>query len=130
MKNKLLAPDDKKLKDYIVAVVKFKDMSPSAVSSALDKYKKELPKRTEAAVFRFLIESNMKTAMQIAARYRGTGISFASLIREANAALFESVARWKEKGFSNDEFYSYITWKIEGRLINTVLNKNRETGVR
>ena len=124
MRLKLIGIEGKQLKDYLVVTSKIKDLSQEKLSAMAEKLLKEETKSVKDGIRRVLIESNLKSVIKIAARYRGAGLTFAALIVAGNAGLIKAV-----RNFSADEtrpFAEYTAWMIEGVIIDALIEAKRE----
>ena len=124
MKMKLAEIDEKSLKNYIIAVLKIKPMTPEKRILLAEKLKKS--EKSDEKTKKILIENCLKMALSIAASYRGSGVTFAGLIRAANRGLIKGVYNWyksKEENFEN-----YTAWNIEGAIIRKLIRGRKIAG--
>ena len=124
MRLKLIGIEEKQLKDYIVVTSKVKDLSHEKLSAMAEKLLTPGTKAEKEDIRRTLIESNLKQVIRIAARYRGAGLTFAALIVAGNSGLIKAV-----KNYSAEEsrpFAEYVSWMIEGVIIDALIEAKKE----
>jgi DNA-directed RNA polymerase sigma subunit (sigma70/sigma32) len=117
--------DEAKLKDYILLVNKIGELSQEKMNYLLQKYESTIEAEDRETLKRLLIEYNLKLAVATAAKYRGSGLSFSYLIRMANKGLVKGMKAWEKEEERNDNFYSFIAWRIEDAVIDGVLRKKK-----
>ncbi len=124
MKMKITGVDEARLKDFVVAVRQIKPADYEKLRRAvLDAAGEEnSPEREEGR--RILIEQYLKDVVMIAAKYRGSGMSFAELIREGNVGLISAVRNIKAENIN--DFENFIYDAIEDGIISAVIKNKKE----
>jgi len=124
MKMKITGIDENRLKDFVVAVRQIKSIEFDRLCLAASAASAEEDTQERDEARRILIEQYLKNVIMIAARYRGSGLSFAELIREGNVGLI-SASRTMNAERASD-FDGYICDAIEGAVIGAVLKNKKE----
>jgi DNA-directed RNA polymerase sigma subunit (sigma70/sigma32) len=125
MNRKTFQLDEAKLKDYILLVNKIGELSREKLQYLLQKYQSATEAEDRDTLRKLLVEYNLKPAMSVAAKYRGSGLSFSYLIRMANRGLIKGIKAWEKEENRNDDFYSFILWRVEDSVIDGVLKKKK-----
>jgi len=119
MKVKIDDLEDMKLKDYLLVIHGIKQIPVYKVEETAAKYVSGGKKADREELRMVIIEQNLKQVISVAARYRGAGLSFASLIRAGNKGLIDAVMNLKEGETEN--ISAYIVWCIEGAIIDALV---------
>jgi DNA-directed RNA polymerase sigma subunit (sigma70/sigma32) len=124
MRLKLISIDEKQLKDYLILVQKIKNFPPDKTAEMVGKMTKMKGRVEKKAVYRNLIESNLKNVVHAASRYRGAGVTFAALIAAGNRALIAGIRGYDAE--KDENFNEVINWHIEGAIMDCVLQAIKE----
>jgi len=116
--------DEEHLKDYLIVTYYIKEITPAKLELVLNKYKRVKSKSEKDEVQKILIESHLKMSLSIASRYRGAGLSFTGLIKAGNRGLIKAVKKWPEN--DNENFTQFLTWKIEGAIIDELIRSRNK----
>ena len=109
MKVKIDDLEDMQLKDYLLVIQGIKQMPVYKVEETAAKYASGSKKADREELRMVIIEQNLKQVISVAARYRGAGLSFASLIRAGNKGLIDAVMNLR-KQISN-----ILVWCMKAR---------------
>lgn len=123
MKLKIAELGEKQLKDFLLACTRIKSVPDSKLDAVLAKYAESSGTERED-LQRLLIESNLKSVVCIANRYRGASLSFAALIRHGNSGLIAAVKNWNGSG--PEDFMEYLAWAIEGAVLDALVREKKE----
>jgi DNA-directed RNA polymerase sigma subunit (sigma70/sigma32) len=124
MKMKITGVEESLLKDFVVAVRQIKPVSYETVYSAAFASMDTENKKARDEARRILIEQYLRSVIQIAARYRGAGVSFAELIRAGNSGLITAARTMGAEQACN--FDRHICEFIEDAVIDTVIRIKNE----
>jgi len=121
MKLKIAELGEKQLKDYIVACNKIIRLPDDAMARAVEKLKGPNGPEKENKK-KLIIENSLRSVICVAARYRGSGLTFANLIRNGNCGLIFAVNNWDGSG----DFSQYLAWNIEGFIIDALVREKKK----